>query len=660
MHLERITIQGFRCFGEERVTLSLRRGITALVGSNASGKTALLHALAKVFGIGRAQRTIERSDFHLAKGVDPDSFDSKHLVIDVRISFPELSDGTASPETVAPVFRHMMMNREEEHPVCRIRLEADWEDDGTLEGHVTQHLYWVHTLAKAPSDEEKSPVTPGDRGLIQLYYTPANRDAGAQVRATTGALAARLLRAISWSENIHDSVDEITENLTEIFEGEPAIVAIGDALQKRWRYLYDEKDDTNPRLSLTSRRFQEVINKLSVIFEDSPDGRQRSLDALSEGQQSLFYFALVAAVFDMERKVLEDQVEGFHTDLLSVPALSIFALEEPENHLAPFYLSRLVRQFRSLTKKRESQAIITSHSPAVLSRIGPSEVRFCRHDRNKRASSIKRIKLPPGKDEKTKFVRSALRAFPELYFARFVCLVEGDSERIVLPRLAAALGLAIDPSFVSIVPLGGRHVGQFWKLLSQMEIPYATLLDLDLGRAGGGFGRIKTVLNNLISIDVPKEELLEGGNGLLSEEDFEQMHTWQNATDLRYLRSWIESLKSYNVFFLEPLDLDLAMLDAFPEAYESTIHGGGGPRTSDEDADNAVLGTGGPGPALYDDQYKDLPRLFPSYRYHFLTRSKPATHLAALTYTTREAIRDDMPPILTELLNHISDSIRRN
>ena len=53
-------------------------------------------------------------------------------------------------------------------------------------------------------------------------------------------------------------------------------------------------------------------------------------------------------------------------------------------------------------------------------------------------------------------------------------------------------------SFVAIVPLGGRHVQHFWRLLKQLGIPYATLLDLDLGRKGGGFGRIKTAIEKLI------------------------------------------------------------------------------------------------------------------------------------------------------------------
>ena len=187
-------------------------------------------------------------------------------------------------------------------------------------------------------------------------------------------------------------------------------------------------------------------------------------------------------------------MEGFRDDQLRIPALTIFALEEPENHLSPYFLARIIRQVRSLTNERSAQAIMTSHSPAVLSRVQPHEVRYCRCDPKTRCSSVKSIKLPTDDAEAVKFVRGAMLAFPELYFARFVLLVEGDSERIVLPHLAEALDLLIDPAFVAIVPLGGRHVQHFWRLLSHLEIPYATLLDLDLGRDGGGFGRVKTAI----------------------------------------------------------------------------------------------------------------------------------------------------------------------
>lgn len=44
-----------------------------------------------------------------------------------------------------------------------------------------------------------------------------------------------------------------------------------------------------PKLSLVSRRFEEVVSKIAVIFEQGPDGHERGLDALSDGQQSLSF-----------------------------------------------------------------------------------------------------------------------------------------------------------------------------------------------------------------------------------------------------------------------------------------------------------------------------------------------------------------------------------
>ena len=660
MRIESVTISGFRCFGPTPISVQISSEITAVVGPNAAGKTALLHALSKLFGVSRAQRTVQRSDFHFGVDDDPEDRAPKDLFVEVLIGFPELDDGTATPETVAPSFRHMQIKRKGEPPVCRLRLEARWEDDGTVEGEVAQELFWVDSLDDDPKEDNCHPVSPADRGLIQLYYTPASRDAAAQIKATTGALAARLLRAIEWSIETEAAVQEASENLTKAFEEESAIAAIGKALQTRWSALHDEVVNTKPRLSLVSRRFEEVVNKIAVIFEQGPDGQELGLDTLSDGQQSLFYFALAAAVFDLEREVVAGTVEGFRDDTLRIPALTLFALEEPENHLSPYFLARIIRQVRSLTDAGGAQAIITSHSPAVLSRVDPREVRYCRCDPKTRVSTVKKIDMPTGFDETAKFVRGAMLAYPELYFARFVLLVEGDSERIVLPRLAQALDLLVDPAFVAIVPLGGRHVQHFWRLLKHLGIPHATLLDLDLGREGGGFGRVKTAIEKLVEFGVPKSALLKIDGGTLSDDDFAKMHTWQDAEDRKIVKGWIDYLKRHDVYFSAPLDLDLAMLEAFPDAYKAIIPKGGGPTMAADKAAEVVLGTAGPGTTIYTGPFKNYLALLPAYRYHFLTHSKPATHLAALTHIKKKDLAEKMPSVLAEVLDHIAKSLRRD
>jgi putative ATP-dependent endonuclease of the OLD family len=660
VRLESVTLSNFRCFGPVAVTVPLSDDITAVVGPNAAGKTALLQALAKLFGVSRAQRTVQRSDFHLAAGENPEERKPKALTIDVLIAFPELVAGTATPETVAPSFRHMQIERAGQAPVCRLRLEAQWQDDGTLEGEVAQQLFWVDTLDPTPSEKDCHFVVPADRGLIQLYYTPASRDAAAQIRASTGALGARLLRAIEWSTGTQSAVEKATADLATAFDAEAAIKAISAALKTRWTDLHDEVVATEPRLSLVSRRFEEVVNKVAVIFEQGPDGRERGLDALSDGQQSLFYFALAAAVFDLERQVVSKAVEGFKDDQLRIPALTILAIEEPENHLSPFFLARIVRQVRTLTKAGGAQAIVTSHSPAVLSRVDPREVRYCRCDPTTRVTSVKAVQMPPGAGEEAKFVRGAVLAYPELYFARFVVLVEGDSERIVLPKLAEALELLIDPAFVAIVPLGGRHVVHFWRLLNGLGIPYATLLDLDLGRDGGGWGRIKTAMEQLIAFDAPKSEVLATDTGMLSDDQFAKMHGWPYSDDLKTLTGWLLKLRNFGVYFSAPLDLDLAMLKCFPAAYEAIIPTGGGPKMAADKAAEVVLGTTGPGIGVYTGPLTGVPPLMPAYRYHFLTRSKPATHLAALTHIERDALRDKMPATFKALLTHVEKTLRRD
>lgn len=654
MRIQAVTVSGFRSFGPDPTQITLGGDLAALVGPNGSGKTALLQSLEKLFGVSRAQRAIQRTDFHIPADEDPANPQPRELFIDVEISLPELAARSATAETIAPAFRHMRVESTAQSPVCRMRLEARWEDDGTVEGDVVQEMYWVDTLAATPKDDEKHIVGAAERGLIQLYYTPASRNAAAQVRATAGALAARLLRAIDWSQGTKNAVEQASERLARAFNKEDAIAAISKVLERQWEGLHDETFDTKPTLSLVSRRFEEVVTSVRVLFQQGPAGLERGLEALSDGQQSLFYFALVAAVFDLERDAVKGDIEGFQAERLHAPALSIFALEEPENHLSPFYLARIVRLFRHLATKRGAQILISSHSPAVLSRVDPQEVRYFRTQPLTRVSVVRPIKLPNDDEQAAKFVRGAILAHPELYFARFVLLVEGDSERVVLPRLAEALDLLIDPAFVAIVPLGGRHVDHFWRLLNDLGIPYATLLDLDLGRAGGGFGRVKTVVQQLLRIGVNKRPLLElEDDSLLTEADLAEMHTWQKPENLKNLAAWISCLRKYNVFFSAPLDLDLMMLAAFHDVYAGLTPSRGGPRMNVAAAATVALGEAGPGLKVYEQEYRTFRKHLPAYRYHFLTRSKPATHIAALSVLSKATLRDGMPKTLKKVLRHI-------
>ena len=77
-----------------------------------------------------------------------------------------------------------------------------------------------------------------------------------------------------------------------------------------------------------------------------------------------------------------------------------------------------------------------------------------------------------------------------------------------------------------------------------------------------------------------------------------------------------------------------------------------------EDAAKVVLGTNGIEAYKEDLQvYKDL---LPAYRYHFLTRSKPGTHLRVLVNVDDQVLRADMPASLRALLKRVKKYLRHD
>ena len=68
MYLSKMTIDNFRCFGggDHRFELSLRPGLTTLVGENDTGKSAIIDALRFVLGTTDQEwYRLEETDFHI-------------------------------------------------------------------------------------------------------------------------------------------------------------------------------------------------------------------------------------------------------------------------------------------------------------------------------------------------------------------------------------------------------------------------------------------------------------------------------------------------------------------------------------------------------------------------------------------------------------------
>jgi hypothetical protein len=218
--------------------------------------------------------------------------------------------------------------------------------------------------------------------------------------------------------------------------------------------------------------------------------------------------------------------------------------------------------------------------------------------------------------------------------------------------LAEALNLRIDPSFVAIVPLGGRHVNHLWRLLAELQIPYATLLDLDLGRNGGGWGRVKTTCRELLNVGhTPSQVFGTGATEADVEVRLGAFDSW-DVNDLTSLRGWLTHLQTLRIHFCIPLDLDHSLLHAYPAAYRELPASLQGPDDSDPRA--AVLGARGQHHLYSSDDDLDVLRW---YRYLFLGRGKPSTHVRVLSVMDAAKLRASMPEPLQMLLQQVAAAI---
>ncbi len=666
MRLTSLTLTNFRCFGPAPTTIVLT-DLTAFVGTNACGKTAILQGLQRVFGMTGPDRELKREDFHVPRGAaSPGTAPilQRALSIEAILEFPELAKEEPDDDSIAECFRQMVVTETGGTPYCRVRLEGTWTESSLPEGTIEQHTYWV---TSAEGDEEaKREMRASERSRVHLHYVPASRDPARHIRQVSGSIMARLFKAVKWSNEVKGSVAAASNDILDAFTAEGAVTSIQGALSANWTTLHDAAAYSGVKIRPISNRFEDILRQVEAVFTPSPGGEEDPLDRLSDGQRSLFYLAMVGAAFDIEEATLqaEEEEREFDLDRLDPPSLTVFAFEEPENHISPHFLGRIMDVLRKLERSPRAQVLLTSHSPSIMHRIDPTEVRHLRLDQATHTTKVRSISLPATTDEAYPFVREAVRAYPELYFARLVILGEGDSEEIVLPRLAEAAGIPIDQSFISIVPLGGRHVNHFWRLLAGLDIPHLTLLDFDRERDGGGWGRIKYALNQLLAVNVPRDTLLvvaakEGDTRILSQAELDGMEKWPLtlSTD-----QWRSTLEAHGVYFSAPLDLDALMLESFPVAYRVVDPGNFGPRIPKPDAPeldarrkeaiHAVLGSGTA--STYTSTEVDG---FFWYRYLFLGRSKPTSHLQAMTRLSAAQLTDGCPPVLARLIDRVRDTL---
>lgn len=643
MKLVRLRLSNFRSFGPVPTAIELT-DMTFLLGPNGAGKTAMLQALARMFGLDPAQRKIKRSDFHVPASEEPDDApEERTLWIEADFEFPELEQDDADEAALPAVpgnFAHMQLVAAEGPAQVRFRVKAIIDQDHEIEESFT----FVISEDEDGNPTEESHVSKQDRSAIQVHYLPARRDPADHISYSANALLGRALRSANWSAE-REEIGTLTTQIGNELRDNAAIGGIAAALTEHWGDLHKGNHYANPSVSFGRNEIENLLRHLSIGFTPGHGENIVDFTRLSDGQQSLLYFSLVLAMHDVGSKVLSGELaETFDIDKLRPAVFTLIAIEEPENSLSPHYLGRVLRTLTAFAEGQDSQALVATHAPSLLRRVPPESVRYLRLN-EERSTVVKSIELPDDESAQ-KFVREGVQAFPELYFSRLVILGEGDSEQIVLPRLLEARGILADDASISVAPLGGRHVNHLWRLLNGLGIPHVTLLDLDVARYQGGWGRIKYAASQLLSYaDID-------GNDL-TQEEIDDIPKW-NSNDRIMLGDldWIARLESLGVYFSTPLDLDFMMMTRCRAAYrvkEDDLE------EPDEDTIKAVLGKSHD---VLKGQYSDEQQsYFNAYHRRFKLDSKPTSHIRAMANLDDEKLIEHMPYVLERMFDAVESKL---
>lgn len=635
--LTQLRICNFQSFGPTSTVIDLA-AMSFLLGPNGSGKTAVLQALARLFGLDPALRRIRRSDFHVTSADLADGdLGLLTLWIEAQFEFPELIEPKGKHATIPAHFAHMQLESADGVPRIRFRLAAEMDEDGDIE----ETMHYVLQVDDDGVPTKTVAVQKHDRNAIQVHYLPARRDPTDHISYAANSLLGRALRAANWQAE-RDEIAGLTQGISEALAGNAAVGGLGKQLSAQWQVLHKGSYYASPCVSFERNEIDNLLRHLTVGFTPGHGEPMVDFSRLSDGQQSLLYVSLVLSIQEIGRQVLAGKLDAFDVDKLRPAVFTLVAMEEPENSLSPHYLGRVIKALTAFAGHHDAQALVATHAPSLLKRMPPENIRYLRLNAD-RQTVVKSIILPEATDEAHKFVREAVQAFPELYFSRLVILGEGDSEEIVLPRLLQANGLAEDDASISVAPLGGRHVNHFWRLLDGLGIPYVTLLDLDLGRYQGGWGRVRYAAKQILALGKP----IKG----LTDATIKALPKWNGEDHVmtsKFGKEWLEWLEGRGVFFSSPLDLDFAMLRQFSAAYEVEEQDLEDP---DDETIVAVLGKSHGDADQYSEEEQ---RYFDAYHHRFKLSSKPAAHLEALAALDDAVLNVDMPESIDRLLDMVT------
>ena len=477
MYVSHLSLRNFRQFGDgdDKLELSLGSGVTALVGRNDSGKSAVIDAIRYAL-LTRDQGYIrvQPEDFHINEaGEQADE-------IFIRCQLSDLNDDEKG------AFAEYLT-----YDGADVSLIVNWAARRRSESPDARR--WVDLSVRSGVDGAGPTFEASARELLSSAYLRPLRDAAREMSSGRGSRLSQILanvREIRQGDAFEENV--LPANPTEV--SKLSLLGLADYLRHSVKthqgvsraetdintdylsFLSLPRDRLQGRIDLTEGgsdaiRLRRILERLELGLFEASTSSARGYYGL--GSNNILYMAC-------ELLLLGREPEG----------LPLLLVEEPEAHLHPQRQLRLMDFLLNAAagkvndSSRAVQVILSTHSPNMASTL-PLKNLVMLEDGRAYSLAEDETKLDTGDYRFLERFLDVTKA--NLFFAHGVIIVEGDAEALLLPTLARLLGLDLTKHGISVVNVGGTGLRRFSKIFQrskdtspQVSIPVACVADMDV------------------------------------------------------------------------------------------------------------------------------------------------------------------------------------